>query len=144
MANQGLATELINASEVSISDGTDEYIQLQDLTVNLGHPETREETVDAVHYFYGKGDHFIEGTILASSPEVSTFVGFTEIDGNGAPASNDWVLAYKDLANPGTTSTVTLTGTMAPQLRIEKQIAGGVKFRFRIRVTEAVTSADVT
>jgi len=141
MVNQGLASELINASEVSISDGTDTYIQLQDLTVNLGHPETREETVDDVHYFYGKGDHFIEGVILASSAEVSTFVGFTEIDANGAPASNEWAIAWTDIS--GVTKTATLTGTMAPQLRIEKQIAGGVKFRFRIRVTEAVTSADV-
>lgn len=142
MVNQGLAAELINASEVSISDGTDTYLQLQDLTVNLGHPETREETVDAVHYFYGKGDHFIEGTILTSSPEISTFVGFTEIDSNGAATSNNWPIVWTDLS--GSTSTATLTGTMAPQLRIEKQLTGGVKFRFRIRVTEAVTSADIT
>jgi len=141
MVNQGLASELINASEVSISDGTDTYLQLQDLVVNLGHPETREETVDAVHYFYGKGDHFIEGTILASSPEISTFVGFTEINSEGAPASNDWVIVWTDVSN--NTATATLTGTMAPQVRIEKQITGGVKFRFRIRITEAVTAADI-
>jgi len=142
MANQGLATELINASEVSISDGTDTYLQLQDLTIDLSHPETIEETVDAVHYFYGKQQGFIEGVILASSPEAATFVDKCAVDSNGAGVSNNWALAYTDLA--GATKTFTLTGTMAPNFRLEKTIGGAVKFRIRIRVTEAVTSADVT
>lgn len=142
MTSQGLATELINASEVSISDGTDSYLQLQDLIINLGTPETREETVDAVHYFYGKGDDYIEGTILASSPEISTFVGFREVDANGLATSKNWAIAYTDVS--GTTKTATLTGTMAPLLRLEKQINGAVRMRFRIRITEAVTTADIT
>jgi len=142
MVSQGLAAELINASEVSISDGTDTYLQLQDIIINLGTPETREETVDAVHYFYGKGDDFIEGTILASSPEIATFIDFGVVDANGLATSKNWAIAYTDVS--GTTKTATLTGTMAPLRRIEKQINGAVKFRFRIRITEAVSSADIT
>ena len=142
MASQGLATELMNAAVVSISDGTDTYLQLQDLTLDLSHPETIEETVDAVHYFYGKQQGFIEGVILASSPEAATFVDKCAVDSNGAAVSNNWDLAYKDLS--GVTKTFTLTGTMAPNFRMEKSLSGAVKFRVRIRVTEAVTSADVT
>lgn len=142
MADQGLATELMNATEVAISDGTDNYLQLQELDFDLSHPETIEETVDAVHYFYGKQQGFIEGTILGSQPELSTFIDKCAVDANGAAVSNDWGLAYKDVS--GVTQTATLTGTMAPNLRVQKPIGGAVKFRFRIRITEAVTSADIT
>jgi len=142
MANQGLATELMNASEVAISDGTDNYLQLQEMDFDLSHPETIEETVDAVHYFYGKQQGFITGTILASQPEIATFVDKCAVDGNGAAVSEDWGLQYKDVS--GVTKTATLTGTMAPNLRLTKPIGGAVKFLFRIRITEAVTSADIT
>ena len=142
MANQGLATELMNATEVALSDGTDNYLQLQELDFDLSHPETIEETVDAVHYFYGKQQGFITGTILASSPEISTFITKCQIDSNGAAVSNNWGLSYKDLS--GVTKTATLTGTMAPNFRLSKLIGGAVKFLFRIRITEAVTSADIT
>jgi len=128
MANQGLDSELINATEVSISDGTDTYIKLQELTVNFGHPEFREDAVDGVHYFYGAGDHFIEGTLLATVPELTTFTGFTEIDSNGAPTSKNWVLVYTGESS-GTTNTMTLTGTMAPLFRTEKLATGAVKAR---------------
>ena len=141
MANQGLANELINASEVSLSDGTDTYLQLQEIIVNIGRPEVREESVDGVHYFYGKGDNYIEGTILASVPEITTFFGFTDLTSTAAPVSKDWVLTYPEIDGSGA-NTITLTGTMAPSLRIEKQITGGVKLKFRIRITEAVSSAD--
>lgn len=141
MVDQGLATELINATEVAISDGTDNYLQLQELDGDLSHPETIEETVDAVHYFYGKQQAFIEGTILASTPEFATFIDKCAVDANGKGVENNWALAYKDLS--GVTKTITLTGTMAPNLRWQKAVGGTVKFRFRIRVTEAVTSADV-
>jgi len=142
MPDQGLAAELINACEVSLGDGTDNYIQLQDLVIQLGHPETREETCDGAHYFYRKGDNFIEATLLATSAEISTFVGFTELDANAAPTSKNWPIAFTDVS--GTVKTATLTGTMAPLLRFEKPIVGAVKMRIRIRVTEAVTTADIT
>ena len=142
MVSQGLASELMNATEVAISDGTDDYLQLQELIIDLSHPETIEETVDAVHYFYGKQQGFIEGTVLASQPEIATFIDKCQVDANGAAVTNPWALAYKDVS--GVTKTATLTGTMAPNFRLEKPLGGGVKFRFRIRVTEAVTSADIT
>lgn len=140
MADVGIADDLINASEVSLSDGTDTYLQLQELTVNIGRPEVREESVDGVHYFYGKGDNYIEGTILASVPEIKTLIDFTELSSTAAPVSKDWVITYNGV---GTTTspdvnTLHLTGTMAPLLRIEKQITGGVKLRIRIRITESV------
>ena len=142
MADQGLATELINATEVAISDGTDNFLQLQEMDFDLSHPETVEETVDAVHYFYGKQRAFIEGTLLASQPEISTFITKCQVNANGAAVSSDWELAYKDVS--GTTKTATVTGTLAPNLRLVKPIGGAVKFRFRIRITDAVTSADIT
>lgn len=142
MADQGLATELINATEVTISDGTDNYIQLQELDCDLSHPETIEETVDTVHYFYGHQQGFIEGTILASTPEISTFITDCQVDSNGAASSHNWAIAYKNVS--GSTGTLTATGTMAPNLRIIKPIGGAVRFRFRIRITELITSADIT
>ena len=141
MADKGLASLLINATEVAISDGTDNYLQLQDLDFDLSHPENIEETVTITHYFYSHQQAFFEGTILASSPEIATFTDKCQLDANGAPISNNWGIALKDLS--GNTITFTLTGTMAPNLHISKPLGGAVKFRFRIRVTELVTSADV-
>ena len=142
MANRGLATELANATEVTINDGTDTYIQLQDWTLDLSHPETIEETSDAVHYFYGHQQAFFEATILGSSPEYATFVTKSQRDANGGAVTDNWVIAIKDVS--GTTKTFTLTATLAPNLRVEKPIGGAVKKRFRARITEAVTSADIT
>lgn len=142
MADQGLVTELINATEVTLSDGTDNYIQLQELDCDLSHPETIEETVDTVHYFYGHQRAFIEGTILATTPEITTFITDCQVDSNGAASSHNWVIAYKNVS--AATVTLTVTGTMAPNLRLNKPVGGAVKFRFRIRITELVTSADIT
>ena len=142
MASIGLAAELLNATEVSISDGTDEFIQLQELNLDLSHPETIEETVDAVHYFYGHQQGFIEGTILASKNEWVNFIGKCQRNTNGGAITNNWQLAYNHL--DGVTKTLTLTATMAPNFRAEKAINGAVKFRFRLRVTELVDPSDVT
>ena len=141
MVDQGLATELMNATEVAISDGTDNYIQLQELDFDLSHPETIEETVDAVHYFYGKRQAFVEGTILGSDPELSTFVTKCAVDANGGAITNNWVLSYKAL--DATVATATITATMAPNLRVTKAIGGAVKYRFRLRVFEATTAIAI-
>lgn len=142
MVSQGLATELINATEVAISDGTDNYLQLQEWDLDLSHPENIEESVTETHYFYNHQQAFFEGVILASTPEIATFVDKCQRDANGKAITNDWQIAIKDVS--GLTKTFTLTGTMAPNFHIKKPIGGAVKFNFRIRVTEAVTSADIT
>lgn len=142
MVNKGLATELINAQKVSISDGTDTFLQLQELNFDLSHPETIEETTNETHYFYGHQQAFFEGTILASKNEWALFVDKCQLDANGAAVTNNWAIAYTSL--DGIVKTFGLTGTMAPNLRGEKPVGGAVKMRFRIRVTELVTSADIT
>lgn len=141
MANQGTVSELIDAKDVALSDGTDNYLQLQDIVVNIGRPEYRESVVSGANYFYGHGDIYIEATILATTPEINTFVGFAALTSN-APVSKNWEIKYTDASN--TLRKLTLTGTMAPLLRLEKPIEGAVKFRIRIRVTEEIAAGDVT
>ena len=135
MANIGEIAELVNAQNLKLDVGNNRYIMLQELDFHLGRPEAREPTTDGgVQYFYGKGDHYFDSTLLLTTPEISTFNALTELDSNGDMTT----VAYKIIAEPrGGGSDVTITvNAVIPDFNILKPVEGGVIFRVRFRITD--------
>lgn len=137
MANIGEIAELVNAQNLKLDVGSDRYIMLQDLDFHLGRPEAREPTTDGgVQYFYGKGDHYFDATLLLTTPEISTFNALTQLDSNGDMTST----AFSILAEPrGGGADVTITvNAVLPDFNILKPVEGGLIFRIRFRITDDV------
>ena len=135
MANLGEVAELVNAQNLKLDVGSNRYIMLQELDLHLGRPEAREPTTDGgVQYFFGKGDHFFNATLLLTTPEISTFNALTVLDGNGDLTTT----AFKIIAQPrGGGSDVTITvNAVLPDFNIVKPVEGGVLFRVRFRITD--------
>lgn len=135
MANIGEIAELVNAQNLKLDVGSDRYIMLQELDLHLGRPEAREPTTDGgVQYFFGKGDHFFNATLLLTTPEITTFNALTELDANGDLTST----AFKIIAEPrggGANITITVNAVL-PDFNIVKPVEGGVLFRVRFRITD--------
>lgn len=135
MADIGSTTELVNAQNLKLDVGSDRFIMLQDLDFHLGRPEAREPTTDGgVLYFYGKGDHYFDATLLLTTPEISTFNGFTELDSNGDLTTT----TFKIIAEPrggGVNVTITVNAQL-PDFNIIKPVEGGLIFRVRFRIID--------
>jgi hypothetical protein len=135
MANIGEIPELVNAQNLKLDVGANRYIMLQELDFHLGRPEAREPTTDGgVQYFYGKGDHFFDATLLLTTPEVSEFNDLTELDSNGDLTNT----VFSIVAEPrGGGADVTITvNAVLPDFNIVKPVEGGVIFRVRFRITD--------
>ena len=135
MANIGEIAELANAQNLKLDVGANRYVMLQELDFHLGRPEAREPTTDGgVQYFYGKGDHYFDATLLLTTPEISTFNALTELDGNGDLTTT----AFKIIVEPrGGGSNITITvNAVLPDFNIVKPVEGGVIFRVRFRITD--------
>lgn len=134
----GDISELVNAQNLKLgltnTSLTNRYVMLQELDFNLGRPEAREPTTDGgVIYFYGKGDHYFDATILLTTPEISTFNAFTELDSEGNLPSNTWTILAEPRGGAGNV-TITVTAEI-PNVNIVKPVEGGVIFRVRFRIT---------
>lgn len=135
MANIGEIAELVNAQNLKLDVGADRYIMLQELDFHIGRPEAREPTTDgSVQYFYGKGDHYFDATLLLTTPEISTFNALTVLDANG----NLTTTTFSIIAEPrGGGSNITITvNAVLPDFNISKPVEGGVLFRVRFRITD--------
>ena len=135
MANIGEITELINAQNLKLQLSTDTYVMLQELDLHIGRPEAREPTTDGgVIYYYGKGEHYFDTTILATTPEIGSFNTLTELNSNGNLDEKTFTI----VATPrGGTPTSTITvKAVVPEFNVIKPVEGGVLFRVRFRITE--------
>ena len=124
MANIGEIAELVNAQNLKLDVGANRYIMLQDLDFHLGRPEAREPTTDGgVQYFYGKGDHFFDATLLLTTPEISSFNALTELDSNGDLTTT----VFSIVAEPrGGGADVTITvNAVLPDFNILKPVEPG-------------------
>jgi len=135
LANIGEISELVNAQNLKLDVGNDRYIMLQDLDFHLGRPEAREPTTDgSVQYFYGKGDHYFDATLLLTTPEISSFNTLTELNADGDLPTT----VFKIVAEPrggGTNVTITVNAQL-PDFNIVKPVEGGLIFRVRFRIVQ--------
>ncbi len=134
MANIGEVTEIVNNEKLTLEVGSDTYILMQDLTVNIDRPIDRQTTSGGgVVYFYGSGDNFISFTLLCSTPEIASLNTLTARDANGALTSTSWKIVSKNVS--GATKTITGAGTL-PHLEVARLAGvGGVVIRGRIQLT---------
>lgn len=138
------SSALINASEVSMKVGStpDTWTMCQILNIHIGRPESREPTTDGgVQYFYGSHDNWIDYEILASRTEIGRWLDDTGLS-NGLASERNYVLVYTD--EGGTAATLTISAVAAPDFNLTRQPEGAAKFSGRLRITEEVSSADIT
>lgn len=133
MANLGEKTEIVNASELTLEVGADNYIMLTSLNIHASRPEERTATTDAgALYTYGKGDHWFDATLLITHPEAITINTLNEIDANGDMTETIWLVKGKGL--DGTTVTWTCTGILR-SYDIRKPEEGKVEIDISVRIT---------
>ena len=134
MGNIGEVTEVINNEKLTLDVGSNTYILMQDLQINIDRPIDRQITSggNAV-YFYGSGDNFNQFTLLCSTPEIASLNTLTQRNSDGALTSTSWKIVGTDVS--GTTKTITAAGTL-PHLEIARLGGvGGVVMRGRIQLT---------
>jgi len=142
MASLGEISEAINASKVHLDIGNNRYILLQEIEGHITHPESREATDTGSVYFYGQSDDYFEATLLLSTPEMTTFLGYTILDSNGDLPNVDFNLIYSD---KGGNNTQTLNvDCQLPDMTWSKPVEGGVKVRMKFRISGGAVSGGAS
>ena len=133
MGNIGEIAEIVNASELTLEVGSDNYILLRDLSLHIGRTEQRDVVTsgDPV-YSYGSGDNYFTATLLVSTPELSTLNTLTAIQSNGEMLSTAWKIVAKNVA--GATKTFVATGVLR-DYDISKPSEGKVTIDIFVRIT---------
>ncbi len=133
MANLGEITEIVNASELTLEVGSDNYILLTNLNLHIGRTEDRIATTDGgALYTYGKGDNFFTATLLVSTPELSSLNTLGQIDSDGDMTSTAWKIVAKDVS--GNTKTFAATGVLK-EYDVSKPQEGKVTIDIFVRIT---------
>tara|TARA_R110000787_G_scaffold26836_1_gene74847 strand:+ start:153 stop:572 length:420 start_codon:yes stop_codon:yes gene_type:complete len=132
MANLGEIAEIVNASELTLEVGSDNYILLTDLDLHIGRPEDRVATTDNVLYTYGKGDNWFTATLIVSTPELSSLNTLGQIDSDGDMTSTAWKIVAKNVS--GATKTFSATGILR-EFDIRKPSEGKVNINIFVRIT---------
>jgi hypothetical protein len=146
MANLGEITEIVNASELTLEVGSDNYILLTNLNLHIGRPEDRVATTDGGALFsYGKGDNYFTATLLISTGELTGAIDGTnpetvaagintlsQIDSNGDMNTMQWKIVAKNVS--GATKTFAATGVLR-EYDVSKPNEGKVSIDIFVRIT---------
>jgi len=133
MANIGEIGEIVNSSQTTLVVSSNTYITLQDLNIHIGRPEFRDATTDAgALYTYGKGDHWMTFTLLATTPELDTLAAKNDIDSDGDMPSTAWTIVAKDVSS--NSKTFTCTGVLR-NIDIRKAPEGKLFVDCDVRIT---------
>ena len=133
MGNIGEIAEIVNASELTLEVGSDNYILLSDLSLHIGRTESRDVVTSGDPlYSYGSGDHYFTATLLVSTPELTSLNTLTQISANGDLTSTSWKIVAKNVA--GATKTFSATGVLR-DYDISKPSEGKVSIDIFVRIT---------
>jgi len=133
MANLGEITEIVNASELTLEVGADNYILLTNLSLHIGRTESRDVVTSGDPlYSYGSGDNYFTATLLVSTPELSTLNTLGQIDSDGDMTSTAWKIVAKNVS--GATKTFAATGVLR-DYDISKPSEGKVTIDIFVRIT---------
>ena len=133
MGNLGEIAEIVNASELTLEVGSDNYILLSDLSLHIGRTESRDVVTSGDPlYSYGSGDNYFTATLLVSTPELSSLNTLTQISANGDLTSTSWKIVAKNVA--GATKTFSATGVLR-DYDISKPSEGKVSIDIFVRIT---------
>lgn len=142
MGNIGERGEAINASKVHLDIGGDRFILLQEIETTISHPESREATDTGSIFFYGQSDDYFTATLLLSTPEMATFLGYTILNSNGDLPTTSFKIIYSD--KTGTATQTLNVECQVPDVTWSKPVEGGVKARIRFRITGGTTSGGAS
>ena len=133
MANLGEITEIVNASELTLEVGADNYILLSNLSLHIGRTESRDVVTSGDPlYSYGSGDNYFTATLLVSTPELTSLNTLTQISANGDLTSTAWKIVAKNVS--GATKTFSATGVLR-DYDISKPSEGKVTIDIFVRIT---------
>ena len=133
MANLGEITEIVNASELTLEVGSDNYILLTNLNLHIGRTEDRIATTDGgALYTYGKGENFFTATLIVSTPELSSLNTLGQIDSDGDMTPTSWKIVARNVS--GATKTFAATGVLK-EYDITKPAEGKVSIDIFVRIT---------
>jgi hypothetical protein len=133
MGNIGEIAEIVNASELTLEVGSDNYILLSDLSLHIGRTESRDVVTSGDPlYSYGSGDNYFTATLLVSTPELTSLNTLTQISANGDLTSTSWKIVAKNVA--GATKTFSATGVLR-DYDISKPSEGKVSIDIFVRIT---------
>lgn len=133
MANLGEITEIVNAAELTLEVGSNNYILLKDLNLHIGRTEDRTATTDGgALYSYGKGENFFTATLVVSTPELSSLNTLTQIDSDGDMTATSWKIVARDVS--GSTKTFAATGILK-EYDVTKPSEGKVEINIFVRIT---------
>ena len=133
MGNLGEIAEIVNASELTLEVGSDNYILLSDLSLHIGRTESRDVVTSGDPlYSYGSGDNYFTATLLVSTPELTSLNTLTQISANGDLTSTAWKIVAKNVS--GATKTFEATGVLR-DYDISKPSEGKVSIDIFVRIT---------
>ena len=140
----GSILDVINATQVRLflnPDGAnDEFVVLQEITMPLTRPETRESVDGGAVYFYGQHDNEFTALILLTGNDIASFLDFNLLT-NNTLAKNTYGIQL--VSKSGSNKTIRVVAT-TPAQEIEKLGSGGVKIKQTFRITADVSGANVT
>lgn len=100
MVNAGELAEVVNADQVNLTNATDSltFGQLYNITWRSLYPIHKRTRTDKLRETYvGLPDIQIEGDILITQPEITTFVTYHSLSGGTLPEKNwDFEITSKD------------------------------------------------
>ena len=133
MANLGEVSEFVNAENLTLEVGADNYILLKNLQIHIGRTETRDVTTGGGPiYSYGAGDNWFTATLTVSTPELSSLNTLTQIDANGSMTSTSWKIVA--LNKSGAKKTFAATGVLR-DYDVKKPEIGKVDIDIFVRIT---------
>ena len=150
MGNLGEIAEIVNASELTLEVGSDNYILLTNLSLHIGRPEDRTPTTGtgsaSVLYTYGKEDNYFTATLLVSTPELTTLNALTIPQSNGSMSETSWKIVAKNVSDNGSgsgTKTFVCPGILR-EYDIAKPNEGKVSIDIFVRITGSWTTSSIT
>jgi hypothetical protein len=133
MADIGSTAKLVNARDLRLEVGSDEYVKVQNLFLHIERVEDRRPTTDGnILYLAGRGNHYFTCDLLFTVDEGTSLNTLTETDANG-----DWTsTAWKIVGTGRDSSTITYEATgVLEQLDVEAGDKGGTMMKIFVRVT---------
>lgn len=141
MVDAGEWAERVDTQDVSLINVTDSltFKQLLNVFPDISASLTRHQlTDDTIENLWDLRVTFIEGDIVLTTPEITTWVAFT-LQTNNKPPVKTWRLSYKPIS--GATVTVDISGQVSV-FRLIDTGRGVALYHFRIEATSsAVTVA---
>lgn len=129
MVNVGDQAKLVGAQSHRLIQGTDDYHQLYNLSMGLTRPSYKKARTDGeVRRLEGLAEHYIEGQILVTVPQITTLVNMTKLTSGQLPI-NAWDIQMTSRDN--TTDTLRINAKLT-SLNFIRPVKGLSLFHIRL------------